>query len=209
MLYVSHITMMMDCAAIAAAAGHKPICVWSAANKDHTMNVEQFAARDYILQNEEIPPQYDLFIFNGSCETSINIRGQVDYFIAHDTNSTHITQARGRYRGDLETLYLFDRSSEEPLVVPQEFLDIQLFQEDQRELRLRLSIKDGKGHYLSYAKQWERLETSGYTIDYGRDQNRRFVVIRKTSSQEGATPDASVRVANAARGGEESGGLPQ
>jgi len=44
---------------------------------------------------------------------------------------------------------------------------------------------------------------------YGRDENRRFVVIRKTSSQEGATPDASVRVASAARGEEESGGLPQ
>ena len=40
MLFVPHITMMKDCAAIASAAGHKPICVWSAANKDHTMNAE-------------------------------------------------------------------------------------------------------------------------------------------------------------------------
>jgi hypothetical protein len=209
MLYVPRITMMKECATIAAAAGHKPICVWSATNEEHPMTEEQYAARDYILQNEEIPTQYDLFIFNGSCETSINIRGQVDYFIAHTTIPTHITQSRGRYRGDLETLYVFDRESNEPLVVPDEFLDIQLFKEDQRELRFRLSIKDRKGHHLSYPKQWERLETSGYTIDYGRDENRRFVVIRKTSSQEGATPDASVRVANAARGGEESGGLPQ
>lgn len=73
------------------------------------MTEEQYAARDYILQKEEIPPQYDLFIFNASCETSINIRGQVDYFIAHTTKPTSITQARGRYRGDLETLYVFDK----------------------------------------------------------------------------------------------------
>ena len=159
MLYVPRITMMKECATIAAAAGHKPICVWSAANEDHPMTEEQLAARAYILQNEQLPPQYDLFIFNGSCETSINIRGQVDYFIAHTTIPTHITQSRGRYRGDLETLYVLDHDCAEPITVPEEFLDIQLFKEDQRELRVRLSIKDKKGHYLSYPKQWERIET--------------------------------------------------
>lgn len=156
MLYVPRITMMKDCAAIATAAGHHPICVWSAANEEHPMTEEQIAARDYILKNEELPPQYDLFIFNASCETSINIRGKVDYFIAHTTIPTHITQSRGRYRGDLETLYVFNRDSEEPLIVPDEFLDIQLFKEDQRELRVRLSIKDKKGHYLIklYYSRW-------------------------------------------------------
>ena len=103
----------------------------------------------------------------------------MDYFVAHTSSLTHITQARGRYRGDLETLYVFDRNSEEPLVVPDEFLDIQLFHEDQQELRLRLSIKDAKGHYLSYPKQWERIETSGYSVDYGRNDNKRYVVIRR------------------------------
>ena len=88
------------------------------------MTEEQYAARAYILQNEEIPTQYDLFIFNGSCETSINIRGHVDYFIAHTTMPTHITQSRGRYRGDLETLYVFDHDCAEPITVPEEFLDI-------------------------------------------------------------------------------------
>lgn len=188
MLYVPHIRQMKKCEEIAIAAGHHPICVWSAANKDHPMDAEQYAARDYILQNEQIPPQYDLFIFNASCETSINIRGKVDYFIAHTTTSTHITQARGRYRGDLETLYVFDRNNDEPLVVPDEFLDIQLYKEDQQELRLRLSIKDAKGHYLAYPKQWERIETSGYTVDYGRNDNRRFVIIRRIACEGDGNP---------------------
>ena len=188
MLYVPHIRKMKECAAIAEENGHKPICIWSAANEDHPMTEEQLAARDYILQNEEIPTQYDLFIFNGSCETSINIRGQVDYFIAHTTIPTHITQSRGRYRGDLETLYVLDHDCAEPITVPEEFLDIQLFKEDQRELRVRLSIKDKKGHYLAYDKQWERLETSGYVIDTGRDQNRRYVIIRKTDDEGDGNP---------------------
>ena len=188
MLYVPRITMMKNCAAIAEAAGHNPICVWSAANEDHPMTAEQLAARDYILKNEELPPQYDLFIFNASCETSINIRGQVDYFIAHTTYPTHITQARGRYRGDLETLYVLDHDCAESITVPEEFLDVQLFKEDQRELRMRLSIKDKKGHYLAYDKQWERLETSGYVIDTGREQNRRYVIIRKVDDEGDGNP---------------------
>ena len=188
MLYVSHIRKMKECAEIAAAAGHHPICVWSATNEEHPMTEEQYAARDYILQNEQLPPQYDLFIFNASCETSINIRGKVDYFIAHTTIPTHITQSRGRYRGDLEILYVLDHDCAEPITVPEEFLDIQLFKEDQRELRVRLSIKDKKGHYLAYDKQWERLETSGYVIDTGRDQNRRYVIIRKTDDEGDGNP---------------------
>ena len=179
MLYVRRIDMMKQCEELAKAAGRRPLCIWSAANKEKPMNDEQLAARAYILQHEEVPPQYDLFIFNASCETSINIRGRMDYFIAHTTNPTSITQARGRYRGDLETLYLFNRDTTEPIIVPDEFLDIQLFTENQRDLRLRLSLKDAKGHYLSYDKQWSRIEASGYTIDYGRDNNRRYVVIRK------------------------------
>lgn len=178
-LYVPHIRMMKKCEEIAIAAGRKPICVWSLSNSEHPMNKEQLAARQYILEHEEVPPQYDLFIFNASCETSINIRGHMDFFIIHTASATSITQARGRYRGDLETLYCFDRTTEEALTVPPEFLDIQLFQEDQRQLRLRLSIKNGKGHYLKYAEQYQRIETSGYAIDYGRENNRRFIIIRK------------------------------
>lgn len=179
MLYTKHIEMMKKCEEQAKAAGRHPICIWSAANTDNPLNDEQLRARAYILEHEEVPPQYDLFIFNASCETSINIRGQMDYFIAHTTTPTNITQARGRYRGDLETLYLFDRDTDEPLIVPDEFLDIQLFEEDKRKLRLYFSIKDKKGHYLSYDKQWSRLEASGYDVDYGRANNRHYVIIRK------------------------------
>lgn len=40
MLYVPHIRQMKKCEEIAIAAGHHPICVWSATNKDHPMDEE-------------------------------------------------------------------------------------------------------------------------------------------------------------------------
>ena len=178
MLYVPHITQMKECAEVAAAAGHKPICVWSLSNADHPMTEEQLKAREYILEHEELPPQYDLFIFNGSSETSINIRGQVDYFVAHTANPTNLTQARGRYRGDLDLLYVYDKENGE-IIVPDEFLDIQLFTDNKRELRARLGLKDEKGHPIPYGKLEVRLEKCGYHIEYGRKDNNRFIIIRK------------------------------
>lgn len=177
-LYVPHIRMMKKCEELAIAAGRKPICVWSLANAEHPMNEEQLAARRYILENEALPPQYDLFILNGSCETSINIRSHMDFFIVHNANPTHITQARGRYRGDLETLYCFDRDAEEPLIVPQEFLEIRLYKEEQEHLRLSLGLaKDRSGHPYPKGKMYERLEVSGYRIEHKRYNNRHYVMI--------------------------------
>ena len=178
MLYVPHITQMKECAEVAAAAGHKPICVWSLSNTDHPMSEEQLKAREYILEHEELPPQYDLFIFNGSSETSINIRGQVDYFVAHTANPTNLTQARGRYRGDLDLLYVYDKKDAE-IIVPAEFLDIQLFTGDKEQLRARLGIKDAKGHPIPYGKLEMRLKDCGYTVESGRKDNCRYIIIRK------------------------------
>lgn len=178
MLYVPHIAQMKDCAAIAAATGHKPICVWSLANKKHPMTEEQLRARAYILEHEELPPQYDLFIFNGSSETSINIRGHVDYFVAHTANPTNLTQARGRYRGDLDLFFVYDKENAE-IVVPAEYLDIQLFTSNKEQLRARLGLKDEKGHPIPYRKLELRLKDCGYTIESGRKNNSRFIIIRK------------------------------
>lgn len=178
MLYVPRITQMKACAEIASAEGHKPICVWSLSNTEHPMTEEQLRVREYILEHEELPPEYDLFIFNGSCETSINIRGQVDYFIAHTTNPTSLTQARGRYRGDLDLLYVYDKENGE-IIVPAEYLDIQLFADNKKQLRACLGLKDNKGHPLPYDKLMVRLKENGYTIEYGRKDNCHYIVIRK------------------------------
>ncbi len=47
-------------------------------------------------------------MFNATAETSINIRSHMDFFIAHNTDETTITQSRNRYRGDLDTSYIYD-----------------------------------------------------------------------------------------------------
>lgn len=177
-LYTTLVTQIKQYEKLARAKGFNPLCLWSPRNTDHIMTAEQEAARQYILKEEEVPDQYDLFIFNGSGETCINIRSHMDFVIVNTTDETHITQARGRYRADLDKLYVLDRENA-VIVVPDTFMNRWLFKEDKQALRERLAVKNDKG--LVPWKDLEGLMTaSGYTITKGtRVNNRPRIMISK------------------------------
>ncbi len=177
-LYITHVHQMERCEQIAIEAGMKPICVWSL-NHEKPMTQEQLEARDYILTNERVPPQYDLFIFNKSCETSINLRGHLDYMIVHSREEDTRTQARGRYRNDLDVLYVYEPDVEQEIVVPDDFLDVFIYKEDKTKLRVQIGMKDTKGHPMPYNQLFMLVEASGYQLEHGRKNNRPYIIIRE------------------------------
>lgn len=176
-IYVSRVQQMEEFATIARAYGHNPICLWSLQYKQ-PMNEEQLNAREHLLEFEAIPPQYDLLIINASCETAINIRSHIDFFIVHNTNQTHITQARGRYRANLDTLYLLDKEKG-TIYVPPEYLDRKLFKEDKDALIKELAIKNDKGRFIPWYKLSQMITDSGYTFSEGRDDDRPYIIIHR------------------------------
>lgn len=179
-LYVKHITPLIDFADILRNRGFHPLMLWSTTNSDHPMDASQLAARQYIIENEAVPNEYDVFLFNATAETSINIRSHMDFFIAHDTDQTPITQSRGRYRGDLETLYVFDRNSPYAVSVPDEYLNKVLFRKDLSELRNGLNlVKDKKGHIPSINNMLRIISSNGYTYEQGISNRKQTFIIRK------------------------------
>ena len=102
----------------------------------------------------------------------------MDFVIVNTTDETHITQARGRYRADLDKLYVLDRENA-VIVVPDTFMNRWLLKEDKQALRERLAVKNDKG--LIPWKDLEGLMTaSGYTITKGtRVNNRPRIMISK------------------------------
>lgn len=172
-LYVSRISQMCQYEAIARECGRNPICVWSLSNKEYPATEEQLRVRNYILDKEAVPDEYDLFIFNASCETAINIRSHADFFISHNTNITHIEQARGRYRSDIETLYVLDIENG-IFSVPEEYLNRPLFKEDKNALRASIGIKNDKGRYIPWKKLTQRLTDCGYSFSEGRIDDRPY-----------------------------------
>jgi len=177
-LYVPRVTQMKEYASIARECGHNPICLWSPSNEKHEMTPEQNKVRAHLLEFEEVPPQYDLLIINASCETAINIRSHMDYFIVHNSNPTHIIQARGRYRGNLETLYLLDKEKG-TVYIPETYLNRPLFKEDKSSLNEDLYIKNGKGRFIPWSQLSQMITDSGYNFSEGRDGNRPYTIIRR------------------------------
>ena len=181
-LYTTRIGQMKTFEAIARAAGHNPICVWSTVNEDHPMSAEQLRVREYILKNEAIPDEYDLFILNVSSETAINIRSHMDYFIAHTTNETHIVQSRGRYRGDLQRFYVLDKKTGS-VEVPEEYLNRRLYKADKKAMREALGIRNNKHNLLPWEDLIPLLSNCGYSvIEQKADKNKRiraYLLIQK------------------------------
>ena len=150
------------------------ICIWSLNSIDHPMSEEQIAVRDYILFYEELPPQYDMVILNASSETGINIYGQVDYIVVHNTMPDTRTQVRGRYRGDLDRLYLLDYQS---IQVPEEYMNRELSAQEREELCQILAIRNENGRVVKWTTVKSRLVAAGYTVVESRRNSKRYYVI--------------------------------
>lgn len=173
-VYIGRITGMIEFQKAAAAKGFRTICVWSENSTDHPMTAEQRAARQHILSQEELPPQYDMVILNASSETGINIHGQVDYIVVHNQEPETRIQIRGRYRHDLDRLYLLDYNS---IQVPEEFMDCELSAEQREQLCQVVGIRDPKGRVYKWITVKKRLIEAGYSIVENRHNSKRYYSI--------------------------------
>ena len=138
------------------------------------MTDAQRQAREHIISKEELPPQYDMVIINASSETGINIYGKVDYIVVHNDSEETQIQIRGRYRQDLDRLYLYDKNA---INVPEEFLDRKLFAPDKQELCEAVNIRDKKGKRYNWNTVKDRIEQAGYSVVSGREKNKRYEII--------------------------------
>lgn len=174
-VYIGHVHSMKEFCYEALKLGFRAIAIWSTNNKKDPMNAEQLRVREYILNKAELPPEYDLFIINASSETSININGQVDYMVVHSQADESRTQVRGRFRDTLKQLYLLDYR-ENP-VVPEEFLNRELFKEDKESLCEALNCKNENSYKYKWPTVKSYLLDEGYTVIEKRSNNRRYAII--------------------------------
>lgn len=175
--YVTTIQEMEKAVQAANEDGIKAIAIWSTGNKNHPMNEEQQKARGHILNNLELPPEYDLVIINASSETSINLNGHIDYIMIHTREKEAQVQVRGRYRNDLERLYVLDYAACEE--VPEEFLGRKLFTPDKERLCRKMKLKTDSGNEAGWRTVKERLKKGGYKIEEGREKNLRYAIITR------------------------------
>ena len=177
LVYIGRIHQMKEFEEKAKQRGIKVISIWSVNNQDHPMTEEQRRVRDYILTNAALPPEYDMFIVNASSETSINIFGDLDYIVIHNQEEETQIQVRGRYRDDLDSLYVLNYDCVP--YVPAEFMGVKLFTEDKKRLCEALSLRQDDGKKKAWPSTKEALIEDGYTITEGRQNCKRFAIITR------------------------------
>lgn len=168
-IYTGRITRMKYIHEVLSQLGIPSICIWSINNLVHPMGEEQLAAREYIIKKEKLPPYYNVVIINDSCGTCINIEGDIDYMIIHHQEDDTRTQVRGRYRDDLDKLYLLDhKKALENLQVPEEYMDKWLSKQDRSELCIRLGLRDNQNRLVGWTTTKKKIAAAGYLIEKKR-----------------------------------------
>ena len=174
--YTTRISKMLEIEEAAKSHGLKPVCVWSISNIDHPMTESQLAARESILKDYTIPPEYNLLIINSASETSIKIKSAVDYVIINSADNDTQVQVRGRVNTDLQRLYLPSTKMED-IVVPDEFLNVRLFTEDKSRLVEYVNLKNPYNRQCKWPTVKDLLVDLEYSVAEGRANNLRYAVI--------------------------------
>ena len=178
-IYMARIKQMKEVGKILRERGHNPLMLWSLSNAEHPLSAEQLNARKYIIEKERIPDEYDIFLFNATAETSINLDNPIDFFIAHNTSETSIIQSRGRYRNDIDTLYVEDVRSFAS--IPDSYLNRPLDRKELAVLRAHLGMKKDskKRHEISIDDMLREFSNHGYNVEAGMRNRKQCFTIRK------------------------------
>lgn len=177
LVYIPRITEMLKYTQLLRQKGIKCEAIWSEANADYPMTDEQKRVNNYIIDNQMIPDDIDVLFINKAGETSINIKSHLDYVIVHNSDASTVTQARGRYRDDLDDLYYYDPDVSDDIIVPEEFLGKRLFKEDKDKLCIALDIKEN-GRLCKWTTVKQYLEYVDYKVEDKKiDGGKRYSII--------------------------------
>ena len=162
-IYISRIVQIEKLSAVLNSRGIKTVGIWSENNTKHPMNEEQIAVSNSIVKHECVPDNVQVLLINASSETSINIQSHTDYVVVHSSDRDTQVQARGRYRDNLDILYLYD-SEAQSVELPDYMLNTPLFKEDVGEFIKANNLRNKKRELISVTKFYSSVMNNGYSL---------------------------------------------
>lgn len=165
LFYIPRITEMQKSVELARSLGARAIGIWSVNNINHPMSEEQIRVRDYIVTQQELPPEYDFIFINAAYETSINIYGEIKSVVLHTREEDAQIQGRNRVRGDIYTSYvLADNSTVLQVKLPIEYINVYLDKEKKQELCNFLNVTLPNGQIAGWTTTKRKLIEMGYKV---------------------------------------------
>lgn len=177
LIYIPHITQMEQYIQLLKNKGINAVGIWSEHNTKHIMTDYQKEVNNYIIENSAIPDDVQVLFINKSCETSVNIKSHLDYIIVHSTERDVQIQARGRYRDDIEALYLFDSEIIDDIELPEGMLGKRLSKADIDAFIAENNIKGFDRHVMKQPTFLKLVESYGYKVEKKKIKGYMYTVI--------------------------------
>ncbi|MFQ9297765.1 MAG: DEAD/DEAH box helicase family protein [Clostridia bacterium] len=167
-IYTRQIRDMQNIEKMCIDLGLVPICVWSRNNEKYPLNEEQIDFMDKLLKTGKIKEPYNVFIFNKSSETGINITDEnVDLCIVNSISQTEQIQARGRFRKDLNLIVVKTKEKALPpmtVTLDEKYLLKWIPVKEIHELIKELNLTNGKGKKIGLNPFVKILNESNYVV---------------------------------------------
>lgn len=161
------ISTQKEIAKIAEEEGLTPLVLWSVNNDKHKMDEHQIEMRDVIIRTGLIPEPYNLVVINSSMQEGWDLDDEmVKLAIINTTNETEKIQALGRIRRDIDVLIYrtYEEISISKIIVPDEFMNVELTPDEKEALCVALDIKNDHGTLSKWPTIKKMLNADGYTI---------------------------------------------
>lgn len=183
LIFIARIKEMLKYKGIADKKGLRTAALWSVNNLEYPLDDEQLQIQKYIVEHREIPEKIDVLFVNKAFETSISIGNEtqsqnlINFMIVHTSDTDTQVQVRGRYRNDLQELYLYERASDNTIELDQEWLCRPLYKQDKILLATQLGFKDDNGRLMKWTSLKPKIVSSGYIVKDKRTNSQRYSII--------------------------------
>lgn len=182
-IYVPRIVQMTNCIEVLDKRGIRAVGIWSPNNQEWWMDKQQYAVRQHIIENATVPDDVDILLINKSCETSINIKSHIDYMVVHSNQEDTQTQAIGRYRNDLDLVYLFNPDIWDDIDLPSEMLNTPLYKEDIDSYITEHDIRDEHGHIMKQPSFLKHIAMWDYEVQSKKKKGgKRYHIITRIAT---------------------------
>lgn len=189
MIYIDRISQIKKIVPQLETRGISSVGIWSVRSSQR-MSDKQWETVNSLVNNDAIPNDVQVLVLNAAYQTGLNIdpkKSHLDYVIIHNANKDAQTQARGRYRGDIDTVYLKtnDDMHEEinsDDVLP--FLDRELTKADKDRLCETIGFVDSRGRLYKWPTIKKLLIQQGYSITEKKSGSKRSTIIKRSDGKQ-------------------------
>lgn len=169
LIYVPHVSNMIDLAEQLEARSIKCAAIWSIANNDYKMCDDDLRTRKSILEDERIPDDIQVVFINAASETGINIKSNIDYIVVNSIDEDTVIQVIGRVRHDIDTVYYLDRERTDGYYyISQDkifkWLAMPLTVIDKDKICEELNFRDKRGRLVGWTTIKKSLKYFGYEV---------------------------------------------